>query len=49
MRASKEIDENGKEIISNICANYGEKNNFTKKESGIFHCLKCGTDHYLRD
>ena len=49
MRTSKEIDENGKEIISTICANCGEKNNFTKKESGIFHCLKCGTDHYLRD
>jgi len=49
MRISKEINENGKEVINNICANCGEKNNFTEKDSDIFHCLKCGADHYLRD
>lgn len=49
LRISKEINENGKEIINNICANCGVKNNFTKTDSNLFHCLKCGARHYIRD
>ncbi len=49
MRISKEINENGKEIINKICAHCGEKNNFKDINSYTFQCLKCRADHYIRD
>jgi len=49
MRISKEINENGKEVINKICANCGEKNNFTKTDGNIFQCLKCGANHHIRE
>lgn len=49
MRFSQEISENGKEVINKICAHCGEKNNFKETKSNIFQCLKCGTNHYIRE
>ncbi|MFX1428405.1 MAG: hypothetical protein ACFFBE_18260, partial [Promethearchaeota archaeon] len=49
MRISKEINENGKEIITKTCANCGEKNKFKEVEGNIFQCLTCGANHYIRE
>ncbi|HEC36931.1 hypothetical protein LCGC14_0473830 [marine sediment metagenome] len=49
MRVSKELNENGEEVIIHICANCGEKNNFTERVSNIFQCLKCGAGHHIRE